>query len=162
MVTPNDHLMVKDRPKELFTKSAATLSDALAKYCQLKRLGKPKNFLRAAERNTGYLIDLLGDRPVDTYSTADAGALRDWPIDRGLAIFTLTIQEDGIFCLKAFAKTYLPHEEAAKRPPIPKGELTVIQRTCLDIADEWKLLTASHHGLLSHLSKDIYKCPDTG
>jgi integrase len=155
MDVPAAHLMVKGRPKEAFTSSATTLSDALAKYCQLKGQGKPKHFFRAAERNTGYVIDLLGDRPVDTYSTADAAAFRDWLIDRGLAmssttrifgtvkaIFNLTIQEDGIGCLNAFAKTYLPHEDAAKRPPIPKGELRVIQRTCLDMADERRLLIA--------------------
>ena len=155
MDVPAAHLMVKGRPKEAFTSSATTLSDALAKYCQLKGQGKPKHFFRAAERNTGYVIDLLGDRPVDTYSTADAAAFRDWLIDRGLAmssitrifgtvkaIFNLTIQEDGIGCLNAFAKTYLPHEEAAKRPPIPKGELRVIQKVCLDMADERRLLIA--------------------
>ena len=142
MDVPAAHLMVKGRPKEAFTSSATTLSDALAKYCQLKGQGKPKHFFRAAERNTGYVIDLLGDRPVDTYSTADAAAFRDWLIDRGLtmssitrifgtvkAIFNLTIQEDGIGCLNAFAKTYLSHEEATERPPIPKDELRIIQKT---------------------------------
>ena len=155
MDVPAAHLMVKGRTKEAFTSSATTLSDALAKYCHLKGQGKPKHFFRAAEKNTGYVIDLLGDRPVDTYSTADAAAFRDWLIDRGLAmssitrifgtvkaIFNLTIQEDGIGCLNAFAKTYLRHEEVAKRPPIPKGELRIIQRTCLDMADERRLLIA--------------------
>ena len=155
MDVPAAHLMVKGRPKEAFTSSATALSDALAKYCQLKGQGKPKHFFRAAERNTGYVIGLLGDRPVDTYSTADAAAFRDWLIDRGLtmssitrifgtvkAIFNLTIQEDGIGCLNAFAKTYLPHEEATKRPSIPKDELRIIQKTCLDMADERRLLIA--------------------
>ncbi len=155
MDVPAAHLMVKGRPKEAFTSFVTTLSDTLAKYCQLKGQGKPKHFFRAGERNTVYVIDLLGNRPVDTYSTADATAFRDWLIDRGLpmssitrifgtvkAIFNLTIQEDSIGCLNAFAKTYLPHEEATKRPPIPKDELRIIQKTCLDMADERRLLIA--------------------
>ena len=106
-------------------------------------------------RNIGYVIDHLGDRPLDTYSSSDAASFRDWLIDRGLsissirrifgtvrAVINLTIQEQGLGCANGFSKIYLPDEEAETRQPIPTDELIIIQNKCLKIADERRLLMA--------------------
>jgi len=52
----------------------------------------------------------------------------------------IDVPTNGIFkfLMKSlnFAKTYLPHGEAVKRPPNPKADLKLIQKICLDMADE--------------------------
>ena len=74
---PASHLLIKGQPKETFTSYATTLSDALEKYCRLKGVGKGEQFFTAANRNIGYVIEHLGNRPLDAYSTADAASFRD-------------------------------------------------------------------------------------
>ena len=114
-----------------------------------------KMFFTAAHRNVGYVIKHLGDRPIDTYSTLDAASFRDWLVERDLssssisrifftvrAVINLMIQENGLNCINGFAKTFLPTSDREKRPPIPKDELRIIQKTCLDMAEERRLLIA--------------------
>ena len=86
---PASKLLVKGKPKEVFTSSVIKLSDALVAYFDLKGQGRPANFYKAATRNIGYVIDHLGDRPLDTYSSSDAASFRDWLIDRGLSISSI-------------------------------------------------------------------------
>ncbi len=74
---PASHLLIKGQPKETFTSYATTLSDSLEKYCRLKGVGKGEQFFTAANRNIGYVIEHLGNRPLDAYSTADAASFRD-------------------------------------------------------------------------------------
>ena len=101
------------------------------------------------------MIDHLGDRPIDTYSSADAASFRDWLIARGLnvssiarifgtvrAVVNLTIQELGLDCPNPFANVYLPTNAKGKRKPLPVDEILLIQKTCLEIADERRLLLA--------------------
>ena len=71
---PASHLLIKGQPEETFTSYAPTLSDALDKYCRLKGVGKFEQFFTAANRNIGYVIEHLGNRPLDAYSTADAAS----------------------------------------------------------------------------------------
>ena len=153
--TPASHLLVKGQIKEVFKSSAPTLSDSLATYCSLKGQDRAKMFFTAAHRNVGYVIDHLGDRPIDTYSTLDAASFRDWLVERDLspssisrifstvrAVINLTIKENGLNCINGFAKTFLPTNDKEKRPPIPQDELRNIQKTCLDMSDERRLLIA--------------------
>ena len=44
------------------------LSEACELYLRLKGVGKDKVFIRTANRNTGYVTKLLGDRPISSYS----------------------------------------------------------------------------------------------
>ena len=80
---PASHLLIKGKPKEAFTSYAPKLSEALSKYCSLKGQGRAALFFKAGKRNVGYVIDHLGDRPIDTYSSADAASFRDSLIARG-------------------------------------------------------------------------------
>ena len=152
---PASDRLVKQQPKEAFTSSAPKLSDALTKYCALKGADKGKLFFTVAERNVGYVIECLGDRPLDAYSSSDAAKFRDWLIDRSLstssikrifstirAVFNLTIQEQGLGCSNAFANTFLPSDERPKRAVISPEDIKRVQKVCLDIADERRLLIA--------------------
>ena len=155
MDVPAAHLLVQGKPKDAFTSFASSLSDALATYCSLKGADRTALFFTAAKRNVGYVLEHLGDRPIDTYSSADAASFRDWLIERGLtmssisrifgtvrAVINLTIQEHGLDCRNAFANIYLPRQTEDKRQPIPKHEIIPIQKTCLEIADERRLVIA--------------------
>ena len=155
MDVPASHLLVKGKPKDAFISYASSLSDALATYCSLKGADRTALFFTAAKRNVGYVLEHLGDRPIDTYSSADAASFRDWLIDRGLttssisrifgtirAVINLTIQEHGLDCRNAFANIYLPKKAEEKRKPIPKHEIIQIQKTCLELADERRLVIA--------------------
>jgi integrase len=155
MAVPASHLLVKGKPKDVFTSYASSLSDALATYCSLKGADRTALFFTAAKRNVGYVLEHLGDRPIDTYSSADAASFRDWLIDRGLtissisrifgtirAVINLTIQEHGLDCRNAFANIYLPKKAEEKRKPIPKYEIMQIQKACLKVADERRLVIA--------------------
>ena len=155
MDVPASHLLVKGKPKDAFTSYASSLSDALATYCSLKGADRTALFFTAAKRNVGYVLEHLGDRPIDTYSSADAASFRDWLIDRGLttssisrifetirAVINLTIQELGLACRNDIANIYLPKKEEEKRKPIPKHEILQIQKTCLELADERRLVIA--------------------
>ena len=53
-------------------KNGLSLSQATQLYLNLKGAGESKTFRQAAIRNSGYVIDLLGDRNIADYSTADA------------------------------------------------------------------------------------------
>ena len=54
----------------------------------------------------------------------------------------LTIQELGLDCSNAFANIYLPKKAEEKRKPLRVDEIMLIQKTCLEIADERRLLLA--------------------
>jgi hypothetical protein len=84
MEVPGANMLVKKQTKESFTSSALKLSDALEMYCTLKGGNRSATFFAAARRNVGYVIEHLGDRPLDTYLSSDASAFRDWLISRDL------------------------------------------------------------------------------
>ena len=155
MDVPASSLLIRKKPAEAFTSCAPKLSDALEKYCRLKGGGRADLFFRSSFRNIGYVIEHLGDRPLDTYSSSDAASFRDWLVDRGLssssikrifstvrAVTTLTIQEDGLICSNAFSKTFIPTDVPAKRVSISPGDIRRLQGVCLSVADERRLLVA--------------------
>jgi len=146
----NDH-----QPLKVVKSYAPKLSDALERYCRLKGGNKSELFFTAAHRNVGYVIERLGDRKLDSYSSADAARFRDWLIDKGLstssirrifstirAVFNLTIHEDGLDCKNAFVNTFLPTDERPKRLSISPEDIKRVQKVCLEIADEKRLLIA--------------------
>ena len=66
------------------------LSQACELYLRLKGVGKDKVFIRTANRNTGYVTKLLGDRPISSYSSNEAAQFRDWCVEQGMGIKTVT------------------------------------------------------------------------
>ena len=85
-----------DIPVIQVVKSGAThendtllMSEARELYLRLKGVGKEKVFVRTANRNTGYVTKLLGDRPISSYSSNEAAQFRDWCIEKGMGIKTV-------------------------------------------------------------------------
>ena len=132
------------------------LSEACELYLRLKGVGKDKVFIRTANRNTGYVTKLLGDRPISSYSSNEAAQFRDWCIGQGMgiktvkrvfasvrAIINLAISEEGFDCSNAFAKTHFPDDDNAQsRQPIPMEDIKKVQSLCKDIDDEMRWLIA--------------------
>ena len=102
-------------------------------------VGRQKVFFTTAQRYIGYLIECLGVRPIDHYTSKDATILREWLIKKGLsksslqrvfsgvkAVINFVVLEQGLDCQNAFAKVYLPSEEnVEKRHAISPANLPI-------------------------------------
>jgi integrase len=155
MQVPAQHLLVS-KPPVNSNSNAPILSQALSTYLKLKGVDKDKIFFRGANRNIKYVIELLGDLPIDNYNTKDASAFRDWLIEKGLlissvkrvfssirSIINLSISEEGINCINAFSKTYMPEKENLEtRKPIPVEAIKKVQSLCRDYDDDLRWLIA--------------------
>ena len=132
------------------------LTEARELYLRLKAGGKDKVFIRTATRNTDYVINLLGDRPIGSYSSSEAAQFRDWCLKQDMtvrtvkrvfasirAIVNIAITEHGYNCSNAFSKTFFPEEEtASKRKPIPIENIRTIQAICMEVDDDMRWLIA--------------------
>ena len=132
------------------------LSEARELYLRLKAGGKDKVFIRTATRNSDYVIKLLGDRPLGSYSSSEAAQFRDWCLQQGMtirtvkrvfasirAIVNIAITEHGYDCSNAFSKTFFPEEEnVSKRKPIPIEDIRNIQAKCMEMDDDMRWLIA--------------------
>ena len=139
---------------ETIPENGPALSQATQFYLNLKGTGKSKTFKQAAIRNSGYLINLLGDRSIGEYSTADAGKLRTWLLDKELtiasirrvfgtirSIINLTISEYGLSCNNGFSRIYMPDETRVKsRKSIPVPDILKVQSICREMDDDLRWL----------------------
>ena len=135
-------------------KNGPSLSQATQLYLNLKGAGRSKTFKQAAIRNSNYVIDLIGDRNIGDYSTADAGKFRSWLIERQLtvssirrvfgtirSIINLGINEYGLSCSNGFSKIYLPAETITNsRKAIPISNIRNIQSVCHELDDDLRWL----------------------
>ena len=101
-------------------------------------------------------MSLLGNLPIDEYSSKDASKFRDYLLDRGLlissvkrifssirSIINLSISEEGINCINAFSKTYMPEKDNVDlRKPIPIKDIKYIQSLCREYDDDLRWLIA--------------------
>ena len=85
MQVPAQHLLVS-KPPVNSNSNAPLLSEALNTYLKLKGEGKDKTFFREANRNIKYVIELLGDLPIDEYNSKDASKFRDCLIEGVISI----------------------------------------------------------------------------
>ncbi|MDC1055619.1 tyrosine-type recombinase/integrase [bacterium] len=153
--------------------SSPLISDALDLYLRLKGKGKNKTFIRTANTNIEYIIKVLGNKPIRSYSSSDASKFRDWLMEQGMsnstlkrvfssvkAIINLTINEYGLDITNPFSKAYLPSIDSDIRESIPLEDIKIIQSISKKEDDElrWLLLLLSDSGMrLSEalgLSKD--------
>ena len=152
---PASHLLVNSRSPTHFTSNSPTLSEALETYCRLKGINRSPTFFKSAERNIKSVIKQFGDKPIESYSSSEASAFRDQLIYRGLspssvsrifssvrAVINLSISESGLNCSNAFTRTFLPEVKERKRKPILIEDIYRIQKECLKINDEKRLLIA--------------------
>ena len=152
---PAFHLLRRE-PQKLSKSGYDSLSQAKDLYLRLKGVNKDKTFRRGAERNIQSVIDVLGDRPLDEYSSSDAAMYRDYLLKKGLntasvkrnfstirSIINLTIQEHGLDCRNAFSKVYLPDlDDVKQRKPIPIEDIRQIQKDCVSYDDEARWLVS--------------------
>ena len=162
MQVPAEHMLV-NKPPVNSNSEAPLLSEALSTYLKLKGEGKDKTFIRGANRNIRYVIELLGNLPIDEYSSKDAAKFRDFLLDRGLlissvkrifssirSIINLSITEEGIGCINAFSKTYMPESNNVEiRKPIPIKDIKHIQLLCIEYDDDlrWLIALLSNTGM---------------
>ena len=136
--------------------SSPLISDSLDLYLRLKGEGKDKTFIRTATRNVEYIIKVLGNKSIRSYSSIDASKFRDWLIEQGMslstvkrvfssvkAIINLTIQEHGLDINNPFSKTYMPEiEDKQYRQSIPTETIKHIQSLCREYDDDLRWLVA--------------------
>ena len=153
MDIPAIHLVKSENKSD---DSTPILSDALDLYLRLKGKGKDKTFVRTANRNIEYIIKVLGNRAIKTYSTNDAGKFRDWLIEQGMsnstvkrvfssirAIINLAINEFGLNIINPFSKVYLPSSSSRDiNRVIPREDLIKIQSICKKEDDELRWIVA--------------------
>jgi len=132
------------------------IQEALEEYFRLKGEGKDKYFYALTNRNIGYLIECLGIRSLDLYSTADAARLRDWLVGRNLSpatikrifstiksVINLFIAERGLDIKNPFSGVYLPAQENKKtRHPISFENINKLRIACEAKNDELRWLVA--------------------
>ncbi len=155
MQVPAEHMLVS-KPPVNSNSNSPLLSEALSTYLKLKGEGKNKLFVRAANRNIKYVIEVLGNLPINEYSTKDASKFRDFLLNRGLlissvkrifssirSIINLSISEEGINCINAFSKTYMPENNDVEiRKPIPIKDIRHIQSISREYDDDLRWLIA--------------------
>ena len=173
MDIPAIHLV---RSNDVEEDSSPTISDALELYLRLKGIDKDKTFIRTANRNIEYIIKVLGNKSIRSYSSSDASKFRDWLMEQGMsnstlkrvfssvkAIINLTINEYGLDITNPFSKAYLPSIDNEVRESISLKDIKIIQSISKKEDDElrWLLLLLSDSGMrLSEalgLSKDDIK-----
>jgi len=153
MEVPAAELLVHAR--SAYSSELPLMSDALDAYVQVKGPDKSKLFAPHAKRNVSYLIECLGDRPLDCYNGHDAGKFRDWLVEKGLgrssqqrifsvvkAIVNFNIREFGLNCRNAFSGVYLPSETVKKRQPLSLTRIRKLQEECVRLDDDIRWLVA--------------------
>ncbi|HIF58985.1 MAG TPA: integrase [Rhodospirillales bacterium] len=144
---------------------APLLSEAREIYLKVKGQDRPHTFSSAVERATNNLINLIGDKPIDTYSRSEANLLRDSFFERGLsrgsvdrmfstirAVINFTAKEIDLPAINSFSGIYLGEEGRSpviKRLPIPLGNIRSIQKIFRTMDDEarWLISIISDTGM---------------
>ena len=153
--------------------SSPNINDALDLYLRLKGIDKGKTFIRTANRNVEYIIKVLGNKSIKSYTSIDASKFRDWLMEQGVsnstvkrvfssvkAIINLTINEYGLDITNPFSRVYLPSIDGEIRESVALEDIKFIQSVSKKEDDElrWLLLLLSDSGMrLSEalgLSKD--------
>ena len=136
--------------------SSPNINDAVELYLRLKGNGKGETFIRTANRNVEYIIKVLGNKSIKSYTSLDASKFRDWLMEQGMslstvkrvfssvkAIINLTIQEYGLDINNPFSKTYMPEiEDKQYRESIPTETIKHIQSLCREYDDDLRWLIA--------------------
>ena len=135
---------------QVTTDTVFTLQQALQNYHSLKGTGKDDLFFRSSKRFVRYVIEGLGDQPLDQYTSADAAAFRNQLFEKGppsssvkgtfasiRSIVNLSIKENSLSCENAFIQTFIPDKiDVTKRPTIPAENLFAIQNRCCEVDDD--------------------------
>ncbi len=129
---------------------------ALNEYLRLKGEGRDKYFYSLTNRNVGYLIDFIGIRALDLYTTADAAKFRDWLKEKRLSsssikrifstiksVINLCISENGLAIKNPFIGIYMPDSGDTKtRHPVSSNNIQKLVNECYQIDDDLRWLVA--------------------
>ena len=132
------------------------ISDSLDLYLRLKSVGKDKVFFRTAKRNIRYVIKVLGNKSLKSYSSSDGGKFRDWLLEEGMSVNTvkrvfssirsiinIAISKYGLDCSNGFARTYFPNDNIVNiRKPLPKDKIKLVHKLCKEYNDDLRWLVA--------------------
>ena len=152
---PAAHLL-RHAPSQNPESVLPTIVDALELYHRVKGENKKKTFFTHSKRSVDYLIQSIGCRSLDQYSSADAASFRDWLRNKGLstgsiqrnftsikAMVSFTINELGLDCRNAFSGVYLaPETDKQKRQPLSIDQIRTLQRHCYEKDDDVRWLVA--------------------
>ena len=152
---PASHLLVSGATVNLES-NLPTIDEALETYLRIKGRGKSNLFFSHTRRSIKYLMECLGCRSLDQYTSADAAQLRDWFVLRGLAIASIkrnfgsikavvnfVVLEQGLTCNNPFNGVYLHSDNSSKkRRPIATNNLKAIQAKCLELDDDLRHLVS--------------------
>ena len=152
---PAAHLLVSGATLNLES-NLPTIDEALETYLRIKGRGKSDLFFSHTRRSIKYLMECLGCRSLDQYTSADAAQLRDWFVLRGLAIASIkrnfgsikavvnfVVLEQGLTCSNPFNGVYLHSDNSSKkRKPVATNNLKAIQAKCLELDDDLRHLVS--------------------
>jgi hypothetical protein len=138
------------------TAGMPTIEDALNLYLDTKGVGRSELFFRVAKRNVRYLVQALGLRSLDKYSTTDASRLREWLLKEQKistssvarvfasikAITNFAINELGLEIRNPFSGVYIPPSDAQKRHAVSIENIRKIQAECYQQNDELRHIVA--------------------
>ena len=143
--------------------NAPLLTEASVFYADSKGKSKPKTFHQSLNRTVRYLVLACGDKPVDTFTRADANEFRDQLIKRGLssssvlkamsiirAMVNFVCREHDLDEVTAFSSVHIEGDAvAAKRIPVPRSVIAQIQSECFELDDEarWIIALISDSGM---------------
>jgi len=138
--------------------SAPLMREAGSIYLSAKASTRPITFRTAVDRGIKNLTELVGDKPIDTYTRTDANLLRDSFFERGLskgsvsrmfstirAVINFTTRELGMSEISSFSSVYLGEDDEslkAKRPTFSTDTIRFIQSQCHTMNDEARWLIA--------------------
>lgn len=125
------------------------ISEARDLYFKVKGVGRPELFFNTASRNVKYLVECLGERSLDEYSSKDAAEFRDWLLAKGLSVSSLqrifsgikaivnfTILELGLTCDNPFTRVYLPTNTSAKKRHAIKLSNLIKIKSAIQVIDD--------------------------
>jgi len=130
------------------------LSDSRDLYLKLKAIDKYKTFIRTANRNAEYVIQVLGNKAVTAYSSSEATQFHDRLINKGTgkstvkrvfssirSILNPAIKEHGLKGTNGFLITFIPDGLGeTTRKPIPVEVIKDILQIYMTMDDDLRLL----------------------
>ncbi len=155
MSVPAQHMLVSEQTDSY--SQVIRLSQAKDHYITLKGVNRSDTFYTGVNRNIDYVIQSVGDKPLDQYSSIHAGAFRDWLSNKDMkqasirrvfntvkAVVNLAISEFGLECKNPFAGVFVAEDITSKKVSrtIDNESIRQIQSECIKQDDELRHLIA--------------------
>ena len=134
--------------------TAPNILEALEIYLSTKGNDRNSDFFVSTRRHISYLIKSVSNKPLEQYTTLDASKFRDWLLEKQFlsatstrrvmssikSVFNLAIRELGLDIKNPFSSVYMPPKEQSNRKAIPNNLVEELQRLCLKVNDEQRLI----------------------